>query len=196
MNAEPIDVEIKLPNLASCFAKAKSCDINEDNPQERHRLRSQKWVETLAGEFKSLTQANCIRTFSKYNDANRTDFGLNELLFDILVCETGTVKSSAHQKELLYIKRAMWVVESEMAKDCRQAVIDFSKLVLADSENKLFIGPQVHDSASFIKVLKEPARYCKGKLFLALIPHPEDWDKTDHVGVWRFKDFDWKKLES
>ena len=86
-------------------------------------------------------------------------------------------------------------VESEFAKDSHQAIIDFSKLVLGSAENKLFIAPLVYDSDAFIQVLLEPARHCNGEVYLALVPHPNDWDKADdEIRVYQLVENQWKRM--
>lgn len=69
----------------------------------------------------------------------------------------------------------MHVVESEFARNSRQALIDFNKLVLGSAHNKLFIGPQVSEVEPFVNVLKPAARACTGNVYIALIPHPAKW---------------------
>jgi hypothetical protein len=67
-----------------------------------------------------------VRVFSKHHTGNRLDFGLNELLYDVLVCRIGRVLSAVHRKELLYIDQALWQVESEFACDSGQALKDLN----------------------------------------------------------------------
>ena len=125
-----------------------------------------------------------------HNYSNRKDFGLNELLYDILVCKVGDVESSIHKKRLCFIKEVLWQVESEFAHNTRSALIDFNKLVLGSGRNKLFIASQVKKGTenSFLSVLKPAAGYCMGDVYVAMIPHPSHWvDAEDDVHLWVFK---------
>ena len=129
-----------------------------------------------------------MRVFSKYDDSNRKDFKLNELLYDIVICEIGEVLSTTHRKTLYFIKEALWQVESEFAQDSRQTLVDFNKLVLGSAQNKLFIGPKVRDTERFITLLKPAARACSGNVYIALIPHPAKWKiKDGSVQLWSLK---------
>ncbi len=158
--------------------------------QKLHALRAREWVEALAETFRKyydeLKEPN-VRVFSKYSNYNRKDFGLNELLFDISVVKTATIQSPRH-KELTYIEKALWIVESEMANDTRQLVLDFSKLVMGDAENKLFVGPLSEEIFNFIPQLCAVARNCNGLVHLCLVPHPEKWEKDEtKLKMWFFE---------
>lgn len=76
---------------------------------------------------------------------------------------------------LPYVKKGIWAVESEFARDSSQAVVDFNKLVLASADDKLFICSQVNDQRAFLDTLGPVADACSGKVYLACVPHPRDW---------------------
>ena len=163
--------------------------------REIHRNRSKNLVEALASAFRSgLVSQPTVRVLSKHSDANREEFGLNELLFDVLVCDTGKTASAKREAELTFVTKALWVVESEMARDSREALFDFNKLVLATSENKLFIGPQVSDEETFLATLLSPARYCNAMVFVALVPHPDQWRAAPlSVHLWQLESSQWRR---
>ena len=165
--------------INSCFQSAKNKKIEAGSKRELHNERSKAWVEYLTNSLRETFPNNAtIRIFSKHNDSNRKDFGVSELLYDITVVRVASVESAFHKKNLLYFKESLWQVESEFARDSRQALIDFNKLVLGSAQNKLFIGPLVRDQASFMKVLVPAASVCSGNLFAAFIPHPSKWDNN------------------
>ena len=131
---------------------------------------------------------------SKHSKHHRREFGLNELLFDILVCETNQVISSDKKKLLTYVTKSIWQIESEFARNSREALYDFNKLVLGASENKLFIGPQVSNREGYLKTLEKPASHCNSNTYVALVPHPSDWKReSQDVHIWIFKN-GWKKI--
>ncbi len=154
--------------------------------QEVNQNRARLWVNALAGNFKLRYEDEPdTRVFSKYDSSNRKDFGLNELLFDVVVCRVAQVPALRAKKELHYVTEAMWQVESEFARDSRQALIDFNKLVLGSAHNKLFIGSQMRDNAKLIKVLAPIAKRCSGNVYVSLIPHPAKWkDATAAIKLW------------
>jgi hypothetical protein len=161
-----------------------------------HRNRSKLLVEALAAGFREAYSAQpAVRVMSKHSSLNRPEFGLNELLFDVLVCETGKTRSATQSTELTYVTMALWTVESEMARDTRQALFDFNKLVLAAGSNKLFIGPKVADTNAYLESLLLPARCCSGSVFVALVPHPSLWDSCElSVDLWQLTDNQWCRL--
>ncbi len=181
----------------SSFKEAKKAQDSDLTPQDLHKKRSQEWVKVLAQNFRKYysNKDDAVSVFSKDFGEHRTEFKVNELLYDIAVCRVGKTPSAQKGTPLTYIQEALWVVESEMVKDSHEAIIDFSKLVMGSARNKLFIGPKVNNQGNFNKVLLAPAGHCCGSVYLAIIPHPEDWDKRDdEPEVFIFSGGSWKKV--
>jgi len=179
---------------------AKRKRSNDRSESLVHRERSQIWVEALAGQFRSDIFKNNpeVRVFSRRYPNNRHDFGLNELLYDIVVCKVGKVESPKQHKILYYIREAVWQIESEFANNLREALFDFNKLVVGSAANKLFVGPQSKsENASYLEVLLPAARSCQGNVFTALIPHPCDWDtNSNFVEIWKLDNGKWLPLDN
>lgn len=177
--------------LQEALQQAQSKPDEGETKQRINRNRSLYWVEALAEQFKKRYEGDSeIRIFTKSDDSNRKDFGLNELLYDILVCRVSEVESSIHKKKLYFIKEVLWQVESEFARDSRSALMDFNKLVLGSGKNKLFICSQVKRGTenSFLGVLQSAARYCTGDVYVSMVPHPSIWvDLDSDVHLWIFK---------
>ena len=177
--------------LLEALQKAKTDpDVGGTN-QIINMNRSKAWVKALAEQLKKKYEGDSeIRVFVKTDGTNKKDFGLNELLHDILVCRVGEVESSVHNKKLCFIKEVLWQVESELAHNTRSSLIDFNKLVLGSAENKLFIASQVKKGTenSFLKVLKPAASHCSGDVYIGIIPHPSRWgNKSNDIHLWVFK---------
>ena len=130
--------------LREALQKAQSEPDTGKTTQQINQNRSKSWVKALAEQFNMRYEgATDIRVFSKSDYSNRKDFGLNELLHDVVVCRVGEVESSVHKKKLCFIREVLWQVESEFAHNTRSSLIDFNKLVLGSGKNKLFIASQV-----------------------------------------------------
>jgi len=184
--------------IQTSFSVARTAPVKGDSKGLLHRDRSRVWVETLADHFRQhFEREPDVRVFSKHNPSHRKDFGLNEFLFDILVCRVDTVESAVHKRTLYYVRDVMWQVESELTKDSRKALLDFNKFVLGSADNKLFVGSQVSDRVSFLSVLIPAAKACQGNVFAALIPHPRHWTIEECcVQVWKFDTDQWVSLEN
>lgn len=170
---------MKLVSASFQDARVRAKKIEVSSTRVLHNKRSMEWVESLANGFRdAFASDKSVRVFSRHYHENRPDFGVNELLYDVTVISVETVPSAFHKKNLFFVKEALWQVESEFARDSRQALIDFNKLVLGSAKNKLFIGPQVRDHDSFIKVLIPAASVCPGEVYAAFIPHPDEWDNN------------------
>ena len=158
---------------------ARRAHIEATSKQQLHAARSRDFVAALGDQFASLYGGDQdIRVFTKHDERNRAEFGMNELLYDVTVCRTSTVKSARHGKMLHYVASPIWHVESELARSSRQALFDFNKLVLGAASLNLFVGPYVHEPSKFVDVLRVPAGCCAGRVFVALIPHPGSWEET------------------
>ena len=177
--------------LQGALQQAQSKPDTGETTQKININRSRNWVKALAEQFQKRYEGDSeIRVFSKTDPSNRKDFGLNELLYDILVCKVGEVESSVHKTKLLFIKEVLWQVESEFAHNNRSTLVDFNKLVLGSGKNKLFICSQVKKGTenSFLSVLRPAAGYCTGDVYVGMIPHPSKWVDTDtDIHLWVFK---------
>jgi hypothetical protein len=182
--------------LEKSLAEAQSATTVGTLPRDIHRNRSQAWIRQLGEAFlHALDSDSSVRVFTRGDTTHRADFGLNELLYDVLVCRVNSVPSAKWGKPLYYIEEALWQVESEFARDSKQALIDFNKLVLGSGRNKLFIGPQVSDKPSFIEVLLPAARACIGNVYVALVPHPRDWGTGEHqIDLWMLENGLWREV--
>ncbi|MFC1952344.1 hypothetical protein ACFLV8_01725 [Chloroflexota bacterium] len=176
--------------LQDALNQAQSYSDAGNTPQKINMNRSLNWVKAIAEQFKKRYEGDPeIRVFSKSDPSNRKDFGLNELLHDVLVCKVGEIESSMHKKKLCFVKEVLWQVESEFAHNTRSALIDFNKLVLGSAKYKLFVASQVKKGAenSFLSVLKPAANYCTGDVHVCMIPHPSKWGNEDNgVHLWVF----------
>jgi len=177
--------------LQEALKQAQSESDTGETTQKINLNRSRSWVKSLSEQFKKRYEGDSeIRVFMKSDYSNRKDFGLNELLYDILVCRVGEVESSLHKKKLLFIMEVVWQVESEFAHNTRSALVDFNKLVLGSAKNKLFVASQVKKGTenSFLKVMQPAAGYCTGDVYVGMIPHPANWVDTENdVHLWVFK---------
>lgn len=184
--------------LVTSFAEARRVPVEANSPQALHRARSRSWVEALAAQLRTFYSTDdSIRVFSKHHAGHRAEFGLNELLYDVLVCRVDTVLSSGQRKMLWYVKETLWQIESEFRSDSRHALYDFNKLVLGSAPVKLFVGPQSTKNLAFIDTLLPAARACSGQVYLTLIPHPQDWEQPDcRIDIWTCANGQWKAMNS
>ena len=172
------------------FEAAKATRTGNDTKKYTNRQRSEAFVDELSSRFSQFYQGPCVRVFSRRNPSNYQHFGLNELLHDICICTVATVPSPRHKRELYYIQDVLWQVESEFARDGRQEMGDFNKLVLGSAHHKLCIMSPLRDPDPALQrdVFIPAAAACSGRVYLALVPHPNDWDElASEVEVWEFE---------
>jgi hypothetical protein len=140
------------------------------------KLRSNALVGELAAVLREQSAAD-ERVFDRSCSDNKAAHGRNEYLFDVTAFRVGRVRSARHGKPLEYVKRPLWVVESELSDNSVHVIIDFNKLVLASDGNKLFVGRHTDLLQRFAEqALAEVASHCSGRIFVALVPAPESWD--------------------
>lgn len=71
--------------LQEALQQAQSGPDTGEATQKINLNRSQSWVKALAEQFNKRYEGDTdIRIFTKSDYSNRKDFGLNELLYDIL----------------------------------------------------------------------------------------------------------------
>ena len=172
-----------------------------------HSQRAKKWVESLGKEFKKeYNDPENARVFWDGNTENEGDFNLQEMLFDLSVCEISTVESVTHEKPLPFVARCHWQIESELNQgNSRAIVIDMSKLVMGSSENMLFVASHkgtIHKGKTWetrvLEMCKKIAKCCDGRLFFCFIAHPKDWVKKSAPlpSIYQWTKDDWEPLRS
>ncbi|HEY3318926.1 MAG TPA: hypothetical protein VGP72_00415 [Planctomycetota bacterium] len=180
--------------LQTAYDQARRGPDTEDRPGPIHADRSRRFVEAVASEFRERYKADDgFAVFSKHWTSNQEGFKLNELSYDVHVVQIERVGA----KGLPFVKKAMWQVESEFARDAHEALIDMSKLVCGSAPNKLFIGPIVSElrQREYMAALLAPARECNAATYLCLVEHPDKWSglgENADVHFYRFVAGDWE----
>ena len=180
--------DIVLKSFKDAFKSAKQRSGDQlDTRQVENKRRSADFVECLACELRrhyqkeNNSKENNIRVLSKqYSNENYKEFGLNELLYDVLVCKIDHVSAVKRtDTSLTYVTKGIWAIESEMAKNTREALYDFNKLLLSSCESKLFVGPLTSYNAEVLELMSDVTNksLCYGTFHFTLIPHPDDWEK-------------------
>ncbi len=172
--------------VMNAWAQARGTPIEPDDRKTPNRQRSRNWVDALAGQFSGHYRRPQYRVFWAGNDDNQTEFGVNELLFDIAVCSVSTTNSLQRQaRPLPFIARCHWQIESEFSlQNTRDIVVDMSKLVMGAAKNKLFVASHRdarQRGARERDVLEQSApiaECCTGCVYFCFVSHPDDW-KTD-----------------
>jgi hypothetical protein len=183
--------------INTSFNNAIKSMVMGTSPQSLTRARERVWIKTLSTHLTDALDEDDIRLFSAYNRGNTDHFGTEQLLYDIQVCRVGLTTTADKKKdELHYIQASLWQIETDFSREIHQAVYAFNRLVTGNGENKLFIGAQLKTGRdTTINTLKVSAVACSGNTYLALIPHPEDWEDDNHsIDVWQFTDGDWGEI--
>ncbi|MCU8029606.1 MULTISPECIES: hypothetical protein [Shewanella] len=159
---------------------------NYSKPRLFHAARSKAWVKNIAASFREEYVQTEYRVFSADYSDNRSEFKLNELLFDISVVNVKSIPSASNKKQLIYVNKMEWAIESEFQRsDSRASIIDFSKLAMARSENKLLILSQSKSIKNWaLSILSGAVPEDGDNYFLAFVPHPESWDEDMKVELY------------
>ena len=157
---------------------------------QTQRDSAKAWIDCLGEGFREHYRSKEHRVFWRTNRDNSA-FGLNELLFDISVCQIGYVKSIAKAKPLPYIAKSLWQVESEFDKrNSREITKDFSKLVMGRSENQLFISTYQGTRQEQVRSMcSKIASCCNGNLYLCFVEYPGKWSKDPQLFKWEENDW-------
>jgi hypothetical protein len=168
-----------LERLDASLKKAfwESQQFSSYQPRFLHSVRSKAWVRYLAESFRDEYDKIEYRVFSADYPGNKSEFKLKELLFDISVVSVKSICSASKNKQLAYVESMEWAIESEFQKNnSRASIIDFSKLVMARSKNKLLVLPQSAEIKRWaLGELKEAVPCDEADYYLAFVPHPDCW---------------------
>ncbi len=96
-----------------------------------------------------------------------------EFLYDVSVVEIARTEAAfAREKRVPFVKRAIWLVESELATDGTQVAEDLSKLRIGTSCHKLLIAAQTAKAnpKPWIEFIDHIAADMTGEFFVALMP--------------------------
>ncbi len=95
-----------------------------------------------------------------------------EFLHDVAVVEVGRCLPGYHKDEIVFVKRAIWQVESEVTNDGSELAKDVSKLRVSVAENKLLIARQTtqDDWESWLRFIGRLVDGMTGPVFLGLMP--------------------------
>ena len=170
--------------IDSAWTEAKACTDTKGKPtqqvDEKHKIRSQKWVESIGNLFKKNYAGELYRVFWRGHQANKDLFGTTEFLFDVTVGVISNTKSlQPEPKPLPFISECPWIVESEFDKgNFRQIIIDMNKLLVGLAKNKLFIASHrvAETEKKILNRCEEMAQRCSGNLYFCFVAHPEEWD--------------------
>lgn len=192
-SAEPSAFQVALPMLltrATEVMKLRVPDIVDSFEATESRLNSRfasAWIgvlsEVLKDHFKSLEVRSCAEDFQP------------ELLFDLVVAQTGYVVSPVHNKNLPFLHHPVLVAENEFAVSTRDVLYDLQKLAFAGSSEKLLITAERNDPEGFLRSLSPCAKKIQGELATAFVAHPRKWLKGIAIqGAWRWTGETWEKI--
>ncbi len=174
---------------------ARTKDMSADN-----RKRSTAWVSALADQFQENYRLERHRVFWKGNCRNKKNFGLNELLFDIVVCSVSTTESLQSQSNRLeFIVDSHWQIESEFARSTREILVDMSKLVLGSAENKLMVASHRNPDTErdILAQCSDIASRCGSNVYFCFVSHPEEWKRDPQApSLYEWTAGDWEELKA
>ena len=192
-------MEIENLDLKALISQAWLSALGQSTSAEDSSERAKFWIGCLARVFQLSCRQGNLRVFWRENDCNRSEFGLNELLFDISVCQVEQVGSIRQGRPLAYISKNLWLVESELNdKSSREITKDFSKLIMGSSVNKLFVSSYQGDlQEKVLEMCREMARFCEGNLFLCFIEHPRKWSNLSALPkLYKWEQTSWRLMNS
>ncbi len=79
--------------VVNALQPSRTKDAVGDSSGVINRNRSSEFVKQLAAEYNKFYEGDeAIRVLSRGNNSNRTEFGLNELLYDVTVCSVSNIE--------------------------------------------------------------------------------------------------------
>src|SRR5688572_6370642 len=93
--------------IARALEQAQAEEAEGDTLGKLHRDRSRRWVEALGRVLREFYGVG-VCVFTKHFRDNRDAFGLNELLYDVCVCDTAETNEGS--KSYRYITKCRWQI--------------------------------------------------------------------------------------
>jgi hypothetical protein len=200
-------IEVISRVLATTYLRASG---DKDLPTER----CPNWANKMSGHWICALREAFQRYYGADNDqspvvvfggkteggereAEMAEFGIKgwkrrEFMYDLAVVRKSyvdaafrTIAGDPNQpKQVPVIKRAIWLVESEMAKNGTAVAEDVSKLHIGRSEYSLLIAARVatDDTGRWLSSIGRTMAGIGGEAFIALIPTYASKDKSS--GEW------------
>ncbi|MCY3916723.1 MAG: hypothetical protein OXG49_11985 [Chloroflexi bacterium] len=180
--------------IDSSFNEAVKALTMGTSPSSLARARERAFIKTLIAHWQREFAAEDIRVFAASKRGNAADFGTNHLLYDIAVCRAAAGESAERKSEdFLYIAEALWQIEVDFSREWRSALHAINRLNCGAAAEKLLIATSKAVSRQrLLDTLRAPASACPGSLYLALVPHPADWEDAENAPqVWRMAEDAW-----
>ncbi len=165
--------------------------------QSLYRARERAYVKSLIAHLQGEFGSDELRIFAASERGNAADFGANRLLYDIVVARVGKGKTTERQAvEFLYLAEALWQIEIDFSGEWRQALYAINRLNGGAAAGKLLIASVLsRGNERFSNSLRAAGAAGSGALYLALVPHPADWDDAASAPqVFEMTAGDWVEL--
>lgn len=148
------------------------------NDDPDNKTRSAVFVECLTKKFRDY-YSNAefeVRVSSKGNP--------REFLHDISINQVEVIPGPVHPVEIDRIVNVLWQIEVELSDDGREVMHDLNKLRAGavDSDKMFVVRKSWSDTANLTWLTEQIlgiAEHQTGRLFVAFIPHPADWDDAE-----------------
>jgi len=180
--------------IDSSFNEAVKALTMGTSPRSLARARERAFIKTLIAHLQREFAAEDIRVFAASQRGNSAEFGTNHLLYDIAVCRAEAGETAERKSEdFLYIAEALWQIEVDFSREWQSALQAINRLNCGAAADKLLIAACLSASQTrFLNTLRAPACAGPGNLYLALVPHPADWDDAEGAPqVWRMAHDAW-----
>lgn len=180
--------------IDSSFNEAVKALTMGTSPSSLARARERAYIKTLIAHLEREFAADDIRVFAASQRGKAAEFGTNHLLYDIAVCRAAAGETAERKSQaFFYIAEALWQIEVDFSREWRSALHAVNRLNCGAAAGKLLIATsQTASQTRLLSTLRTPARACPGNLYLALIPHPAEWDDADSAPqVWRMAEDAW-----
>ncbi len=161
------------------------------------RARERAFIKLLAARLQRAYSGEETRVFSGYGRGNAADFGAEKLLHEICLCRVAAGASGGRRaEEFVYIAATLWQIEVDFSQDWRPALYAINRLNAGAAASKALIAAAPKSGrTAFLDTLKTPFAAGGGTCYLALLPHPTEWEETDaEPQVWRLVDGEWEEV--
>ncbi|MCY3541432.1 MAG: hypothetical protein OXH31_05945 [Gammaproteobacteria bacterium] len=164
--------------LRQLLEDALSQAMQGANNEPDNKSRSAKFVECLTNKFRDFYKKGdlIVRVSSRSNPP--------EFLHDISINQVEVISGPVREVEIDRVVNVLWQIEVELSNDGREVMHDLNKLRAGavDSDKMFVVRKSWSDTANLTWLTEQVlgiAEHQTGRLFVAFIPHPADWDDAE-----------------
>ncbi len=186
---------MRIANIVQAsFREAAGALVMGTSAASLARARERAFVKALTARLESSLGGDNLRVIGALGRRSQPADAKDALPFDISVCRVDRGSTAGRQpQDFDFISEALWQIELDFSRDWRGALRAINRLNSGAAAGKVLIAAELGSrTKGYLDTLATPFASGSGERYLALIPHPAEWDDSDaETQTWRLQGGQW-----